>query len=198
MHVPATELPLFPLSTVLFPGGRLDLRIFERRYLDMVRDCARTGSGFGVCVIVRGREAGEPAVPAAFGTVAKITDFTTLPDGLLGITARGAETFHVDRTRVRDSGLVIGEVSLREAQPPTPVPPEFAVLATILERLAEQLGGDLARAERQRFDDAEWVGFRLAEVLPLTLDERQRLLQATDAIARLQLLADWLPRFQKA
>jgi len=196
--VPATELPLFPLSTVLFPGGRLELRIFERRYLDMVRDCARTGGGFGVCVIVRGREAGEPAVPAAFGTVAKITDFSTLPDGLLGITARGACTFHVERTRVRDSGLVIGEVSMHEAEPPTPVPPEYGVLATILERLAEQLGGDLASADRALFDDAEWVGYRLAEVLPLTLDERQSLLQERDAIDRLRLLAEWLPRFQRA
>ena len=194
----ATELPLFPLSTVLFPGGRLDLRIFERRYLDMVRDCARSGSGFGVCVIVRGHEAGEPAIPAAFGTVAKITDFSTLPDGLLGITARGAQTFHVERTRVRDSGLVIGEISLRSEGAPIPVPPEFGVLVTILERLADQFGGELASSDRACFDDASWVGYRLAEVLPLTLEERQRLLQTPDPLARLQLLADWLPRFQRA
>jgi Lon protease-like protein len=196
--VQATELPLFPLSTVLFPGGRLDLRVFERRYLDMVRDCARAGSGFGVCVIVRGREAGEPAIPAAFGTVARITDFSMLPDGLLGITARGAQTFHVERTRVRDSGLVIGEISLRDEETPIPVPAEYGVLVTILERLAEQFGGELAAAERACFDDASWVGYRLAEVLPLTLDERQRLLQTADPVARLQLLADWLPRFQRA
>jgi uncharacterized protein len=196
--VQATELPLFPLSTVLFPGGRLDLRVFERRYLDMVRDCARTGTGFGVCVIVRGREAGEPAIPAAFGTLARITDFSMLPDGLLGITARGSQTFHVERTRVRDSGLVIGEISLRDEEAPIPVPPEYGVLVTILERLAEQFGGELAAAERACFDDASWVGYRLAEVLPLTLDERQSLLQATDPVARLQLIADWLPRFQKA
>src|SRR5687767_15684240 len=112
----------------------------------MVRDCARSGSGFGVCVIVRGREAGEPAIPAAFGTLARITDFSMLPDGLLGITARGAQTFHVERTRVRDSGLVIGEISLREEEAPIPVPPEYGVLVTILERLAEQFGGELAAA----------------------------------------------------
>jgi len=198
VRVQATELPLFPLSTVLFPGGRLDLRIFERRYLDMVRDCARSGSGFGVCVIVRGQEAGEPAIPAAFGTVAKITDFSTLPDGLLGITARGAQTFHVERTRVRDSGLVIGEISLRNEGAPIPVPPEFGVLVTILERLADQFGGELAASERACFDDASWVGYRLAEVLPLTLEERQRLLQTPDPLGRLQLLAEWLPRFQRA
>ena len=193
-----TELPLFPLSTVLFPGGRLELRIFERRYLDMVRDCMRAGGGFGVCVIVRGREAGEPAIPAAYGTLARITDFSTLPDGLLGIVAAGTRAFHVARTRVRDTGLVIGEVALREADVPIPVPPEFGVLATILERLAEQLGGELGAAERARFDDAGWVGYRLAEALPLTLEERQRILQTSDAVARLALIAEWLPRFQRA
>lgn len=193
-----TELPLFPLSTVLFPGGRLDLRIFERRYLDMVRDCGRHGSGFGVCVIVRGREAGEPAIPAAYGTLARITDFSTLPDGLLGIVAEGTRAFHVERTRVRDTGLVIGEVALRDEDTPMPVPPEYAVLATILERLAEQLGGDLAAAERARFDDAGWVGYRLAEALPLSLEERQRILQTAEPVARLALITEWLPRFQRA
>lgn len=193
-----TELPLFPLSTVLFPGGRLELRIFERRYLDMVRDCMRAGGGFGVCVIVRGREAGEPAIPAAYGTLARITDFSTLPDGLLGIVAEGTRAFHVERTRVRDTGLVIGDVALREADAPMPVPPEFGVLATILERLAEQLGGELGAADRARFDDAGWVGYRLAEALPLTLEERQCVLQTADPVARLALLAEWLPRFQRA
>ena len=76
-----TELPLFPLSTVLLPGGRLDLRIFERRYLDMVRDCSRGGGVFGVCLIVRGREAGEAAMPAELGTLARRTDVRVLPDG---------------------------------------------------------------------------------------------------------------------
>ena len=89
------DLPLFPLSAVLFPGGPLALRIFEQRYLDLVRDCARRSSGFGVCLILQGREAGEPAVPAAVGTVARITDFYTLPDGLLGISAEGGERFQV-------------------------------------------------------------------------------------------------------
>jgi len=195
--VTSPELPLFPLSTVLLPGGRLDLRIFERRYLDLVRDCTRTGGGFGVCLIVRGREAGEPAIPAAFGTVARIIDFSTLPDGLLGITARGEERFHVARSRVRDNGLIIGQVELIAADPVLPVPPEFALLATILERIAEQVGGDLAAADKARFDDAAWVAWRLADVLPLEQEERQQLLQDPDPVHRLELLAHWLPRFQR-
>jgi hypothetical protein len=191
-------LPLFPLRSVLFPGGRLELRIFEQRYLDMVAECSRQGSGFGVCLILEGNEAGAPAVPAAIGTLARIVDFATLPDGLLGITARGEGAFHVERTRVRDNGLVLGEVSWREPDQAIPVPPEFGLLATLLERLAERLGGDLGQASRACFDDSAWVGFRLAEILPLAMPERQTLLQYTDPIERLRLLAHWLPRFQKA
>ena len=164
-----TELPLFPLSTVLLPGGRLDLRIFERRYLDMVRDCSRGGGVFGVCLIVRGREAGEAAVPAAFGTIARIIDFSTLPDGLLGITVRGEGRFHVARNRVRDNGLIIGQVECLAADPVLPVPPEYALLATILERLAEQVGdrlgdGIAALAAGEKRDGRQAVGTAVARL----------------------------------
>jgi hypothetical protein len=195
--VPTTELPLFPLNSVLYPGGRLELRIFERRYLDMVRDCARTGAGFGVCLIVRGREVGEPAIPAAFGTSAKIVDFETLPDGLLGITAIGESRFHVDKTRVRDTGLILGTVSMLAPDAVVPVPAEHVLLATILQRLVEQIGGELASASQDKFDDSAWVAYRLAEILPLEPEERQQLLQENDPARRLAMIAEWLPRFQK-
>lgn len=191
-------LPLFPLKSVLFPGGRLELRIFEQRYLHMVAECSRSGSGFGVCLILQGDEAGAPAVPAAIGTLARIVDFATLPDGLLGITARGEDSFHVERTRVRDNGLVLGEVTFRSADPIVPVPPEFGLLATLLDRIAERVGGELGSAVRASFDDSSWVGFRLAEILPLSMPERQQLLQIGDPVERLRVLAHWLPRFQKA
>ncbi|HJT97828.1 MAG TPA: LON peptidase substrate-binding domain-containing protein [Rhodanobacteraceae bacterium] len=192
------DLPLFPLSAVLFPGGPLTLRIFERRYLDLVRDCARRSIGFGVCLILEGREAGEPAVPAAIGTLARITDFYTLPDGLLGISAEGGQRFHVASTRVRDNGLVHGEVRFWPDEPIVPIPPEHGLLATILERLIEKSGGAFAKAERSRYDDASWVGFRLAETLPLAQPERQQLLQMTDPLERLATLMHHMPRFQRA
>jgi Lon protease-like protein len=189
-------LPLFPLGTVLFPGGPLALRIFETRYLDLVRECAREGSTFGVCLIVGGREVGEPAVPAAIGTEARIVDFQTLPDGLLGITCRGEGRFRVLRTRVRDNGLLIGEVEDLSPEPTQPVPAEFALLATILERLVEQIGAPFGEARKQDFDDAVWVGHRLAEMLPLGAEERQAMLQLDDPLERLRHLAHALPRFQ--
>ncbi|MEP6939986.1 MAG: LON peptidase substrate-binding domain-containing protein [Rudaea sp.] len=196
--VTAADIPLFPLNTVLFPGGLLTLKIFERRYLDLVRDCSRDGGGFGVCLILRGIEAGEPAVPAAFGTLARIVDFYTLSNGLLGISAQGHERFHVERTRVRDNGLVHGEVRLLDDGASVDIPPEYLLLVTILERLLEKARGPHANAERACFDDAGWVGFRLAELLPIENHERQALLQIGAPLERLDQLMHYLPRFQSA
>jgi Lon protease-like protein len=195
--VTTSDIPLFPLGTVLFPGAPLQLRIFEPRYLDLVRDCARNQSGFGVCLILEGSEVGAPAVPAAIGTLAHIVDFNALPDGLLGISADGCERFQVERTRVRDNGLLHGEVRFLADEPQVEVPPEYALLATILERLVDRSGHVHAQAGRDCYDDASWVGFRLAELLPLSLAEKQQLLQLPDPLRRLAILQHWIPRFQR-
>jgi len=191
------ELPLFPFSTVLFPGGALGLRIFEPRYLELVARCAREGSCFGVCLIVSGSEVGTPANPAPIGTTARIVDFTQLPDGLLGITARGEDVFTVSNTRVGENNLLIGEVTMRAADASVTVPVEYALLATLLDRLASQMGGELGNAPKSKFDDAAWVGYRLAELLPLEHVDRLELLAEADPVARLGKLAEWLPRFQR-
>lgn len=192
-----SEIPLFPLNAVLFPGGTLGLRIFEARYLDMVRECSRTAGTFGVCLIMAGEEAGEPALPAAVGTLARIIDFDTLPDGLLGISVTGGARFRVQKSRIRGNGLVIGEVREWPDEPVVPVPIEFSLLPAILERLAEQAGLSWRNGPRERYEDASWVGFRLAELLPLGDAERQHLLEVTDPMERLTALRDAMPRFQK-
>jgi len=185
------SLPLFPLHTVLVPGAALDLRIFERRYLDMVRDCGRNGSGFGVCLILEGREAGAPATPAAFGTVAVIEDFGSTPEGLLSLRVRGQRRFHALRTRVRDNGLVIADVEYREDPPAAPrLRPEHALMAELLRRILLQVAGEHPDPAPTLFEDAAWVGWRLAELLPLAMPERQALLQLDDPHARLQRLQD--------
>lgn len=195
------ELPLFPLNAVLFPGGSLRLRIFEARYLDLVRSCSREGHGFGVCLLMGGApEVGPASVSAgsaAYGTEALITDFTLLPDGLLGLTVTGARRFHVTRTRVRDSGLVVGEVDWLDSDPVDNLRPEHGLLSMLLARIAERAGGALASAEQSRFDEAGWVGWRLAEHLPLSLAQRQMLLQESCPHARLDRLVQLLPSFQE-
>lgn len=192
MPVAAPSLSLFPLRTVLFPGGRLQLRVFERRYLDLVRDCARAGSVFGVCLILDGDEAGTPATPAAVGTSARIVNFDTLPDGLLGITVEGEDRFHVDAVRVRDNGLIVASVRWLPAAPAQCVPPEYGLLARLLEDLLGH--DDDLPADARYLDDADWVAYRLAERLPMAGHERQGLLQRDDSHGRLNHLLAWLSR----
>lgn len=192
------ELPLFPLSSVLYPGGQLQLRIFEPRYLDLVRECTRNDCGFGVCLILEGHEVGAPAVPAAVGTLARITDFHHGADGLLGISAEGSRRFRVSRTRVRADGQLRGDVEWLPEELAQLVPVEFALLQTILERLIETMAPQWKDAPREAYEDASWLGFRLAELLPLAGDEQQRMLELVDPLHRLTELRDILPRFQKA
>lgn len=194
---PLVEMPLFPLAAVLQPGGHLSLRIFEPRYLDLVRECTRQQSSFGVCMILQGQEAGDPALPAAIGTTARITDFHAGDAGLLAIQAEGGQRFRVVRSRVRADGLLRGHVELWPAEPTLEVPVEFALLQSILERLIETMAPHWRLTPRSNYDDASWVGFRLAELLPLDAHEQQHLLELTDPLQRLEELRDILPRFQK-
>lgn len=194
---PLVEIPLFPLGSVLFPGGQLQLRIFEPRYLDLVRECTRHGTGFGVCLILEGQETGEPALPAAVGTIARISDFHRDDDGLLGIVADGGARFRVARSRVRADGLLRGDVEVWPDEPEQAVPVEFALLQTILERLIETMAPHWRDAPRDAYDDASWLGLRLAELLPLGVGEQQRMLELRDPVQRLAELRDILPRFQK-
>lgn len=185
----ATEvLPLFPLRVVLVPGAALDLRIFEARYLDLVRECGRSGRGFGVCLIADGGEAGAPAQPVPFGTEARIEDFGSTDDGLLSLRVRGTRRFRVLATRVRPNRLVEADVRWCEPDPDDELRPEHAVLGLVLERILEQIGGEHAQAPTARLDDAAWVAWRLIELLPLSLPQRQALLEQDDPHLRLDAL----------
>ncbi len=187
------SLPLFPLNTVLLPGAPLGLRIFETRYLDLVRECTRNNHGFGICLILDGNEVGTPATSAAFGTEARIEDFGTDAGGLLTLQVRGARRFHVRRARVRDNGLTVGEVEWCDADLDDPLRPEHGLLGVLLHKLLEQVGGEHAKAPLARYDDAAWVGWRLAELLPFANQQRQSLLQEGDAHARLEQLLQLMP-----
>lgn len=190
------SIALFPLSTVLYPGGVLGLRIFEPRYLDMVRDCMRHDREFGVCAVLPDAEREGAVGAAAIGTAARIVDFYTLPDGLLGIKTIGGLRFHVDKAHVRHDGLLMGEVAFWPAEAAQSVPPEYALLATLADHLIEKLGEALPAPNKGDLDNASWVGFRLAEALPFTLQEKQSLLEVRDPLQRLQRIVDALPRFR--
>lgn len=162
---PLRELALFPLRTVLFPGGALPLRIFEPRYVDMVRDCLRDERPFGVVPILHGPEAGAPAEFYPSGVLAEIESWDQGDDGLLHLLARGTERFRVTRHERRDNGLVVANIAT------TPdvhaaVPTEYAFLAELLDGVYAE-HPELRPAARPATADATWVAYRLAELLPL-------------------------------
>lgn len=192
----AIEIPLFPLHTVLFPDGHLPLRIFEQRYLAMVRECARTDSGFGVCLILEGEESVAPVQTAQMGTLARIADWYTLEDGLLGVSIVGTYRFQLEHTLRHDDGLYFGAVVRLPEPSSCAVPESFFVLCQVLERFMDKLGQHYPSYTPERLDDAVWVGYRLSELLPLSTLEKQHLLELTDPIERLQSLLEVLPRFQ--
>ncbi|MFP5373504.1 MAG: LON peptidase substrate-binding domain-containing protein [Gammaproteobacteria bacterium] len=187
------QLPLFPLHTVLVPGAALGLRIFEPRYLDLVRECGRSGGGFGICMLLRGGQDDSAAVPAAVGTLARIEDFGTGDDGLLTLQVRGVRRFRVLDTRVRDNGLAVARVQWLAPDGGEELRPEHGLLAELLRRILEQVGNAAAQPSPAQLDDAAWVGWRLVELLPLEDVQRQALLQEDDPHARLDQLLRLLP-----
>ena len=181
-----TDLPLFPLNTVLFPGGRLPLRIFEQRYMDMAKACLRDGSPFGVCLIREGAEVGAPATPVAVGCLARIGHWDMPQLGLLEITALGAQRFRILERRVEPSGLALASFETLEQDVDSGIPASCAGCARLLERVIEQQAGLFEPPHR--LDSASWVSARLAEILPLPLAAKQELLELTDARTRLERL----------
>lgn len=181
------EIPLFPLRTVLFPGGVLPLRIFETRYIDMVRRCMRSGTGFGVVLLESGTEAGAATRIHGVGTLAEIIDFSRHDDGLLGIVAMGRRGFRIVEARRERDGLNVARVAWLEDEPEHTLPVDFGVLADLLREALPQLG-DLYAHLDQKYEDAAWVGGRLAEILPLSLEDKQRCLELRDPIKRLEML----------
>jgi hypothetical protein len=192
-----TDIPLFPLHTVLFPDGYLNLRIFEQRYIDMVRECSLRDCCFGVCLVGNSEDSNRPANHMRVGTTAEICDFSTLDDGLLGITAYGRHKFIIQKTRMRDNGLLMADVEILDETDPVDVPNAYSVLSLIASRFMEQVGKNYPSYLSADLQDANWVGYRLAELLPLENSEKQVLLQLDDPLERLQLLVEVLPRFQE-
>ncbi|HKP65924.1 MAG TPA: LON peptidase substrate-binding domain-containing protein [Casimicrobiaceae bacterium] len=191
------SLPLFPLRTVLFPGGFLPLKIFEQRYVEMTKGCLRDERPFGVCMITEGQEVAQPDAPipsfAHVGTLAQITNFDMPQLGILHVQTQGLTRFEVRSHSVDSTGLVIGEVTTISAEPSYPLPETYAPLAKILGVIAARLGAENFPTTTA-YDDASWVGYRLAELLPLPLTIKQRMLEVNDANVRLTALNQFLER----
>jgi len=189
MPIVPARVPIFPLGTVLFPGGALPLKIFEQRYLDMTKACLRDSLPFGVCLIREGREVGAAAVPESIGCLASIEEWDMPHPGLFHLVARGGARFRIVERETGPGQLITAVV---EAMPPdAPAESVEPLCRQVLETIVQKVGAGRFPAP-VRLDDAAWVGYRLAEILPLPPPLKQALLEMTDAAARLGRLRDLL------
>jgi Lon protease-like protein len=186
------EIPLFPLRTVLFPGGTLPLRIFEPRYVDMIRWCMREASGFGVVLLREGADVMAPGAPAnapnifSVGTLAQIIDFDQADNGLLGIVARGTEKFSILASTVAPDGLVRATVgALAEPAQPT-TDQDQPLLDVLTDLLAHPLIQELSPEVDMQEDRS--VSHRLADLLPIAPELKQLFLEMSSPQQRLNEL----------
>ncbi len=197
MWLPMTDtvdVPLFPLGNPLFPAGRLHLRIFEPRYVQMTADCLANNSVFGVCLIEGGFEVGTPAIPAVLGCSARIVESQGPMDDQYLLVARGENRFRILKRWTLPSGLLMGRVEWIDPPDPTPLPERFAPLAKLIQQLANTLGDDAPLPRPFRLDDAAWVGYRWAELLSVTPERRQQWLVSEAPLKVLEEVAMELQR----
>jgi uncharacterized protein len=199
-------LPLFPLHTVLFPGGLLPLKIFEARYLDMASECLREKTPFGVCLLKSGGEVvqhDEPAVPESVGCLAEIDQCDVEAFGMLLVRAHGTQRFRLLSHHVEADGLLVGVAELLPDDIPLEGTDRLArcgacaeVLERIIATIRERDPASVPFAEPFRFDDPSWVSNRLAEVLPIALRARQKLMELADAGARIDVVHHYMQQHQ--
>ena len=196
-----TTIPLFPLPLVLFPGGKLPLKIFEPRYIDMIKRSLRDGSGFGIVMIEEGdqvphgQDARLPQV-SGVGTSVAIIDFDQLPNGLLGIMVEGDRKFRVTEIHEQEDRLMVADIEYLVEEAETSLPGDKAYLADLLLSLAEhEAVKDLGLSID--YNDARDVSWRLTELMPFANTEKQRLIELNDPLARLEELAVVVARLQK-
>ncbi|MFT5484591.1 MAG: Lon protease-like protein [Halieaceae bacterium] len=189
------EIPLFPLSSVLFPKGRMPLQIFEQRYIDLVRSCMKTDSGFGVVFIKQGSEVSMPGRRnprlGNIGTYARIIDWDSLSNGLLGITVEGCESFRINSTRRQDDNLLLAEVEFTAAAGPIAADDIHQHLIDVLNALLEH---PHARGMTVEFDleDTGEIGNILAQLLPVSDQLKYELLCIESPLQRLERLDEIL------
>ena len=181
----AQRIAIFPLNTVLFPGGALPLRIFEQRYLEMTKVCISENRPFGVCLIKEGTEVGTPAVPEEIGCLARIAQWEMPQLGVFQLMTEGMQRFRILDTSVGKYGLISAAVAILPNEPASV--PQDTLCREVLKAIIEKVGADHFPAPL-RLDDAAWVSYRLSEVLPIGLAIKQQLLQLVDAATRLSQL----------
>lgn len=185
------KIPIFPLNAVLFPGGILSLKVFEQRYMDMTKECLKHNDLFGVSLIREGHETGTPAVPELVGCTAKIIEWDMLQLGILQIRTVGQDRFRLLDSTIDTKGLITSTIELVPAETDAQIPERYAACVGLLRKIMATNNAN-AFAEPVNLESASWVSNRLAELLPLKIEAKQKLMELSDPLIRLDILAKFL------
>ncbi len=191
------DLPIFPLNAVLFPGGLLPLRVFEQRYMDMAKGCLKDDRPFGVCLIRSGSEVGAAATPEPIGCTARIVEWDMQQLGVLSIKTQGEERFRFKASRVTDAGLTRAAVEMLPQDSDAKLPEEFGACAALLKAVIAEHGPGIFAAPA-KLDSSSWVSARLAEILPIPLAAKQKLLELDDGLQRIEIINKFLQQHRLA
>ena len=181
------NIPIFPLSSITFPGGYMPLRIFETRYIDMVKDCVKNNTGFGISL-------SKPNNIDYYdvGTYCKISDWEQMDDGLLGITIRGKYRYRITNSGAQSDGLIRADIEHMDEPSFVDVPKELMPYSDFLKNILEQYPKFYHDEAPKYFTESGLVGSRLAEILPMPLDEKQVILEIEDYLVRLYRIKDYI------
>jgi uncharacterized protein len=206
MQTKITWIPLFPLHTVLFPGGILPLKVFEPRYVDMVRDCMKKEAPFGIVLIKSGQEVGPAAVPEAIGCVAHIAHWDMITLGVLLLRTRGGERFRIIETRELPDHRLEARIEMMQADSAAPITDTHLSCAKALKIVIDDINAkgkaeqgaafESPFAQPAQLDDTGWVANRWCEILPIPLKARQKLLELDDAQSRLAVVHQYLQQHE--
>lgn len=189
------KTPLFPLNSVVLPRGRVPLQLFEPRYLDMLAECMKTDRGFVILMLKSERETDTEADFYDIGTYVRIVDFRQMDNGLLGITVEGEGKVVVVKSWREPDGLNMGEIEWLMQEPGGTVPPEYDELVSVLRALVQH---PVVKELDMEIDytDMRDVGWRLTELLPIDKHEKQRMVELTNPLERLEILHDIIQQME--
>ena len=190
------DIPLFPLKSIVLPGGLFPLRIFERRYLDMIKDCIKEEKGF--CIALVRDNTNEEFITSIYNYACyvEIIDWNQLEDGLLGITVEGKNKVHITNSSLNNSNLLVGNIEAIEAEKEFMIPQKYIILSKFYRKIYPGIKNFIS-FKKERFADATWVGYRLVECLPLDASSKNKLIASNDAIERLDKIYNIVNKIYK-
>ena len=190
-------IPLFPLQSIVLPGGLFPLRIFERRYLDMVRDCIKNNTDFCIALIRDNSKEEYITDVYNYGCLVKITDWNQLDDGLLGITVEGTNKVKIYDRNLEKNNLLTGMIEDIETEKEYMIPQKYLLLSRFYKKIYPGIKHVIS-FKKERYADASWIGFRLIECLPLDSSTKNKLIAMDHAIERLDMLYEIVQKIYKA